>query len=77
MNALISDLGYLVVCIDENNEVIQTFGDTTKYLLQKNFNLNLAELLPKPLTVAFNKANRQALQSNEKAVVKGIKIKNQ
>ena len=75
-NALISDLSYLVVCIYENNEVIQTFGDTTKYLLQKNFNLNLAELLPEPLTVAFKKAKRQALQSNEKAVVKGIKIKN-
>lgn len=75
-NALISDLSYLVVCINENNEVIQTFGDTTKYLLQKNFNLNLAELLPEPLTVAFKKAKRQALQSNEKAVVKGIKIKN-
>lgn len=75
-NALISDLGEVVVCIDENNHVIQTFGDTTKYLLQKNFNLNLAELLPKPLTVAFKKAKRQALQSNDKVVVKGIKIKN-
>ncbi len=74
-NDLISDLNYLAVCINENNQVIQTFGDTTKYLHQKNFNLNLAELLPKPLTVAFNKAKRQALQSNEKAVVKGIKIK--
>ncbi len=73
-NALISDLGEVVVCIDENNHVIQTFGDTTKYLLQKNFNTNLAELLPKPLNVAFSKAKRKALQSNEKASVKGIKV---
>jgi two-component system CheB/CheR fusion protein len=73
-NALISDLGEVVFCIDENNHVIQTFGDTTKYLLQKNFNTNLAELLPKPLNVAFGKAKRKALQSNEKASVKGIKV---
>ena len=74
-STLISDLDYAVACIDENNQVIETFGDTTKYLLQKNFNLNLAELLPKPLTVAFRKAKRQALQSNEKVIVKGIKTK--
>jgi len=74
-DALISDLGAAVVCIDENNHVIKTFGDTTIYLLQKNFNTNLAELLPKPLNVAFNKAKRKALQSNEKAAVKGVKVK--
>lgn len=72
---LISELGYLLVCIDEKNNVVQTYGDTTKYLLQKNFNLNLAELLPKPLAVAFFTASRTALQSNEKVVVKGINIK--
>jgi len=74
--ALMSELGYLLVCIDEKNNVVQTYGDTTKYLLQKNFNLNLADLLPKPLAVAFFTASRTALQSNEKVVVKGINIKN-
>ncbi len=74
--AIASDLGYTIICIDENNQVVKTFGDTTKYLLQKNFNLNLTELLPKPLIVAFNTASRQALQLNEKVIIKGIKIKN-
>ncbi|MEI9959383.1 MAG: hypothetical protein WDM90_24390 [Ferruginibacter sp.] len=35
---------------------LKTYGDTSKYLLQKNFTLNLADLLPKPLAVAFNTA---------------------
>lgn len=74
--ALVTELGYLLVCIDERNNVVQTYGDTTRYLLQKNFNLNLADLLPKPLAVAFFSASRTALQSNEKVVVNGIHIKN-
>src|SRR6476659_7820308 len=69
---LVRELGYLLVCIDEKNNVIQTYGDTTKYLLQKNFNLNLAELLPKPLAVAFFTASREARKSNERVDVKGI-----
>jgi two-component system CheB/CheR fusion protein len=73
---LVEELGYTVVCIDEQNEVIKTFGDTAKYMLQKNFTLNLTELLPKPLAVAFASATRKALQSQEKVVIKGIKIEN-
>nr|MBA2563691.1 PAS domain-containing protein [Chitinophagaceae bacterium] len=74
--ALITELGYLLVCVDEKNNVLKTSGDATKYLLQKNFNANLGELLPKPLAVAFNKASREALQSNKKVQIKGIKINN-
>lgn len=74
--AITHDLGYTAICIDENNQVIKTFGDTAKYFLQKNFNLNLTDLLPAPLAVAFNTASRHALQSDEGAVIKGIKIKN-
>jgi len=74
--SLMMELGYTLVCIDKQNHVIQTFGDTTKYLLQKNFTLNLTELLPKPLAIAFTSASRKALNSNEKALVKGITIEN-
>ncbi len=35
---LMSELGYLLLCIDEKNIVVKTSGDTSKYLLQKNFN---------------------------------------
>ncbi len=73
--ALVKELNRLVICIDENNHVIKSYGDTTKYLLQKNFNPNLTELLPKPLAVAFNTLSTKALKINEKAAVQGIKIK--
>ena len=70
-----SKLNHLVVCIDEDNHVVKTYGDTTKYLLQKNFNLNLAELLPMPLALAFNTMSINAKRNNERVAAKGIKIK--
>ncbi len=73
--SLVKDFDYLVVCIDENNHVVKSYGDTTKYLLQKNFNSNLDELLPKPLKVAFNTLVSDALKTNKKVSVKAIKIK--
>lgn len=74
--AIINDLGYTVIYVDKDNQVVNTFGDTAKYLIQKNFNLNLTELLAEPLGVAFITASRQALRSDERTVIKGIKIKN-
>lgn len=73
--SLADKLGYLVVCIDENNHVIESYGDTKKYLLQKHFTLNLKELLPKPLTVAFSTLSKKAITTNENATLSGIKIK--
>jgi two-component system CheB/CheR fusion protein len=73
--ALVSEMDYLVVCIDENKKVVRSYGDTTKYLLQKNFNSNLAELLPKPLAVAFNTLSTSAVKTKKKVTVTGIKIK--
>ncbi len=72
---LVRDLEYLGICIDANNNVIRTYGDTTKFLLQKNFNTNLADLLPGPLAVAFNSLCIQTKKSNEKTSLHGIKIK--
>lgn len=72
---LTEELDYLIICIDENNHVVKTYGDTTKYLLQKNFNSNLEELLPKPLAVALNTLKAKSLKNNKKATVNGMKIK--
>ena len=74
--ALINDLNCLVVCTDEENQVLQTYGDTTKYLLQKNFTLNLEELLSKPLALAFNIAKVKALKTGKKVVINGINAQN-
>jgi two-component system CheB/CheR fusion protein len=73
--ALIAELDTLVICVDEHNQVVKTYGDTTKYLLQKNFNSNLTELLPKPLAVAFNNVCSDALKNNKTASVKGVVTK--
>jgi two-component system CheB/CheR fusion protein len=76
MNAnLATELDYLALCIDESNHVVKSYGDTTKYLLQKHFNSNLTELLPKPLALAFNILSTKAVKTNQKSAVKGIKIK--
>ena len=74
--SLMKELDQLTVCIDENNRVVKTYGDTTKYLLQKNFNLNLTELLPPAVALAFNTMRAQTLKTNKKTTVKGIKIRN-
>ncbi|MEO6149380.1 MAG: CheR family methyltransferase, partial [Mucilaginibacter sp.] len=73
--ALAFELGYLAICVDENKQVLKSFGDTTKYLIQQNFNSNLIELLPKPLAVAFNTLSSDVLKDNITASVSGIKIK--
>ncbi len=72
---LVNEMEHLAVCIDASNFVVKTYGDTTKYLLQKNFNSNLAELLPRPLAVAFNTLSINVKKTNEKEKITGIKIK--
>ena len=72
---LVSEMDCLVVCVDENDQVVKTYGDTSKYLLQKNFNSNLPELLPRPLDVAFKILSSEALKTNQKATNKGVRIK--
>ncbi|TFF37105.1 chemotaxis protein CheB [Mucilaginibacter psychrotolerans] len=73
--SLAAGLDYLAVCVNENNQVISAYGDTTTYLLQKHFTSNLTELLPKPLAVVFNTLSSSVLKDGENAAVKGVKIK--
>ena len=72
---LAEEMDYLAVCVDENNQVIKSYGDTAKYLLPKHFNSNLAALLPKSLAMAFNTLSKKALDTNGKVSTSGIKIK--
>lgn len=73
--ALAHELGYLMVCVDQHNQVVKSYGNTKPYLLQENFNSNLAELLPGSLAVAFNALSTNARKSNETTSVSGIGIK--
>jgi two-component system CheB/CheR fusion protein len=73
--SLAGEQDYLAVGIDEHNQVVKTYGDTKKYLLQQNFTSNLVELLPKPLAVAFNTLIKRVGQTKKLVSVSGIKIK--
>ena len=73
--SLANKLDYLAVCVDENNQVIKSYGDTTKYLLHKHFSSNLSELLPRPLAIAFNTLSKRTLEINENVVLNGIRVK--
>jgi len=73
--ALAHVMDYLAVCVNQDNIVIKSYGNTSKYLIQQNFNTNLVELLPKPLAVAYNTLSKEVLKNNEVAKVKGILIK--
>jgi len=72
---LVDEMNMLVICIDTNNQVLNTYGDTTNFLLQKNFNSNLADLLPRPLAVAFNALCINTKKTNETKRINGITIK--
>ncbi|MEB0261137.1 MULTISPECIES: CheR family methyltransferase [unclassified Mucilaginibacter] len=73
--SLANEFDYLVLCIDENNTVLKSFGDTTKYLLHKHFNSNLQELLPKQLALAFNISSSTVLKTGVPVAVNDIVIK--
>lgn len=69
------DMDCLSLCIDENNQVVKSFGDTQKYLLQKHFTADLTDLLSKPLAVAFSSLSKSVLKTGKKSMVEGIKMK--
>lgn len=65
----------LLVCIDQNNKIVKSYGPTGRFLVQLNFFTNdLAELLPGPLNVAFKTAVNKVKQTSRKATVQGITI---
>ncbi len=72
---LANETNMLAICIDSNNQVLKTYGDTTNFLLQKNFNSNLADLLPRPLAVAFNALCISTKKTNETKRINGITIR--
>lgn len=71
---LADKLNYFALCIDENNNVVKSYGNTAKYLLQKHFTLNLPELLPEPLEMAFTILSRKVLKTNETAFLNEVEV---
>lgn len=72
---LLSEYGYAAVSINEKYVVQQTFGEVNKYLLPKILQLNLIEVLPASLAMAFNKAVKEVLNTNQQVVIRKIRLK--
>jgi len=62
------------VCVDEKLNIVESFGDLSKYLLQKMFTFNLNELLPEQLKVAVGAAITKAVKGNEPVIIKQIPV---
>lgn len=72
---LMNEYGCAGVCIDENLNVIQAFGELSKYLDQKIFKFNLSELMSGDLSTAFGATLNKALKLNKKVILKDIYVK--
>ncbi|GGI29424.1 chemotaxis protein CheB [Pedobacter mendelii] len=69
-------LGFVGVCTDENLTVIQSFGDTSLYLKNINFNHDLNDLLPEGISIVFKAAAHKALKLNEKIILNKLTLRN-
>lgn len=74
--AIIEEMGYAAVFINENYDLLQAIGDYKKFLHlpEKQLRMSLLKLVPRELSVALTLALRKALSSNEKVIPKRIRI---
>ena len=76
-NSLAKNMGYLAVSVNSDLEVLNSYGDTSKYFLPKHFTTSLEELLPRPLAIAFKTTYKEYKKTGKKTIIKGIKTKTQ
>ncbi|MDF9799482.1 two-component system CheB/CheR fusion protein [Catalinimonas alkaloidigena] len=74
--AIVEELGYAAVFINESYDLLQAFGDYKKFLhLHENqLRMSLLKMVPKEVSVALTLALRKALSKNEKVVSKRIRL---
>lgn len=73
---LLIEMGFAGVWLNENNEVLTQFGDSSKFLLPKLFTHHLPDLLSQSLQIAFTAATIEADKTMKLTVVKEIKMDN-
>lgn len=71
---VMKDLGQLIVCIDHDHKIVKSYGDTTKFLIQKILTSDLTELLPPSLVIAFKTISSEVVLTNQICSVSGITI---
>ncbi|MEK6482117.1 chemotaxis protein CheB [Catalinimonas sp. 4WD22] len=69
-----NECGLTGVCVDENLNIVESFGDLSPYLFQKMFTFNLHELLPEQLKVAVGNAISKSMKGNEPVFIKQIPV---
>lgn len=74
-DAVVEELGYAAVFINEKYDLLQAIGDYKRflYLPEKELRTNLLKLLPREVAVALTLALRKAVSANEKVVTKRIR----
>ncbi|MCF2488034.1 chemotaxis protein CheB [Dyadobacter sp. CY347] len=55
----------LLICVDENNKVLKSYGPTDRFLTQKILTSDLTELLPGPLNIAFKTARKKVSETHK------------
>ncbi|EMR02074.1 chemotaxis protein CheB [Cesiribacter andamanensis] len=70
------ELGYAVVFINEEYDMIQATGDYKRFLEmpERQLQMNLLRLVPKEVSLALNLALRKATRNNEKAMANRIEV---
>ncbi|WP_026135436.1 CheR family methyltransferase [Nafulsella turpanensis] len=73
---LVEEMGYSLVFVDEEYEIIQAVGDYKRFIQmpEKRLQMNLLKLVPKDLSVALMLALRKASRSNQKVVSQRIEV---
>lgn len=73
-NTLLLETNSLCLFIDSNNQVIKSFGDASKFLVQENFNSDLNSLLPAALSIALQVSAAKVLRTGKTDLVVNIPI---
>jgi two-component system CheB/CheR fusion protein len=70
--AILEESGFNGVCTNEHLIVFRSFGDTTGYLKNENFNFNLNDLLPHHISIILKAAVYKAAKENYRIELKGL-----
>ena len=70
--AVLEAAGLNGVCTDQHLNVVKAFGDTTAYLKNENFIVDLSELLPDDVSVLVKAAAHQALESQQRVTLSAL-----
>lgn len=73
LQTLLEETGYEAgICVDDQFQILQTFGNFEKFLLPKIFNYNLIEMLPEMLAIATSTSLHKAQTDGRSVLVENV-----